>query len=67
MGTNSIEIMLELLEYIQGQMFNDAKAIDIGNYSHKDCAYVDLQCRNKDKIKISVEYEPHIEVQGDAE
>lgn len=66
MENNAIEIMLELLKYLQGQMFNDAKAVNIGNYSSEDHAYVDLECRNKDKIKFSVEYIPHTEETGDA-
>ena len=67
MENNAIEIMLELLGYLQGQMVNDAKVFEIGSYSHKKHAYVDLVCRNNDKIKLSVEYEPHIEVQSDGE
>lgn len=60
---NSIEIMLGVLDYVQGEMFNDAKVVDIGNYSSG--AYADLECINKDKIKIQIKYEPHVEEQGD--
>lgn len=62
---NSIEIMLGVLDYVQGEMFNDAKVVDIGNYSSG--AFADLECRNKDKIKIQIKYEPNVEEQGDGE
>lgn len=54
-----IEIMLQVLNYIQGEMFNDAKVEDIGNFSSG--AYVDLLCRNKDRVKIQIHYTPHVE------
>lgn len=54
-----IEIMLSILNYVQGELFNDAKVSDIGAYDTR--SYVDLTCRNNDKIKIQVEYEPHAE------
>lgn len=67
MENNAIEIILDVLNYIQGEIFNDAKVVNIGNYSNKNYAYVDLQCRNKDKIKITIDYEPHVEEQSDVE
>lgn len=64
---NSIEIMLDVLNHVQGELFNDAKVIDIHNYNHCDEAYVTLKLRNEDTVKICVEYKSHVEEQGNAE
>lgn len=64
---NSIEILLDLLNYVQGELFNDAKAVDIHTYSHCDETCVTLKLRNEDTVKICVEYTSHVEEQGDGE
>ena len=65
METSQIEIMLEVLNFVQGQLFNDAKVVDLGNFSSG--AYVDLKCRNEDKIKIQIKYEAVPKEQSDGE
>lgn len=54
---NAIEIMLDLLDHIQGELFADAKAVDIGSYDTN--SYVNLELKNKDVVKISIDYKPH--------
>ena len=58
MENNAIEILLDVLNYIQRELFNDAKIINIGNFTDKDLAYADLKCKNKDCIKVNIEYMP---------
>lgn len=64
---NSIEIMLDVLNHVQGELFNDAKVIDINTNSFCDEAYVTLKLRNEDTVTICVEYKSHVEEQGNAE
>ena len=63
---NSIEIMLDILNHVQGELFNDAKVIDIQISSIYDEAYFTLKLRNEDTVKFCVEYTSHVEEQGDA-
>ena len=62
---NAIEIMLDVLRYIQGEFFNDAKVVDIGSWENE--GYSTLKLRNEDTLKVRFEYIPHVEEQSDVE
>ncbi len=60
---NEYEILLELLQYVQGEMFSDGKVIGLGGYSGD--AYATLELRNGDNLKVGITYERKSEVKED--
>ena len=51
---NQYEILLEVLQYVQGEMFSDSTVINLGGYSED--AYATLELRNGDKLTLKIDY-----------
>lgn len=51
---NQYEVILDILNYVKGELFQDGTVTNIGGYS--DDAYVDMTLRNGDKVQLRVEY-----------
>lgn len=51
---NQYEILLELLQYVQGEIFSDSKVIKLGGYDNE--AYATLELRNGDELKVEITY-----------
>lgn len=51
---NQYEILLEVLQYVQGEMFSDGTVINLGGYSED--AYATLELRNGDKLTLKIDY-----------
>lgn len=57
---NEYEILLKLLQYVQGEMFSDGKVIELGGYNGD--AYVILELRNGDTLQVKIDYKRTSEV-----
>jgi hypothetical protein len=51
---NQFEILLEVLKYVQGNMFEDGTVTDLGGYGDK--AYTYIKLRNGDELKVEITY-----------
>lgn len=52
---NAVEIMLDVLNYVQGELFVGAKVSKIAG-ADNDSAFVELELANKDKITFEFGY-----------
>lgn len=51
---NQYEVLLDLLNYVKGELFQDGEVTNLGGYGED--AYVDMTLRNGDKVQLRVEY-----------
>lgn len=51
---NQYEVILDILNYVKGELFQDGEVNNFGGYC--DDAYVDITLRNGDKVQLRVEY-----------
>ena len=51
---NQFEILLDVLNYVQGELFADGTVTDLGGYC--DNAYSKIKLRNGDELKVEITY-----------